>query len=944
MSTVFERLREALAPDLEVEEEIASGGMGIVFSARDAVLDRPVAIKILRPEQATARAAEKFLREARILANLRHPNVIPVHNAGEADGFFYYVMDLVTEKTLGERLTDGALRQNEALKLGRDLLDALEPVHDQGVVHRDIKPSNIFLISHRAVLTDFGIARPSLDPQDITATDGTVTGTIGYMPPEQAYGLTVTNRTDLYAVAMVLFEAYTGRRWSDTPPDVKPNWSGVPSRVVPVLKQALAWEPEKRWPDAASFRRALWRTRTLRYRRYKWYGISAAAATLVIGAFVGTYLFRPAPVAYDLAILPFTAGPSVDPLVAEKLTKLTGYHLDDFLDRAPSNIADKLQAQGNEVDSTKLEALRTFDVGAAAHGTVTHGDDGFAVVLRVVTQNGDWTAAGTVTFDTADLGQTGNNLGMHIARELEPNRLREYAGSSALVDHSSAAVNAFVNGEISFARHEWEAAVAHYLTAWTLDSTFVLAAVRYWNAHRWLLTGEQGIIDLEQIFEEHGDALSTRDSLIVRAALAEDAKTRYEILRTAITKYPQHSDVAFAYAEELYNRGPFSGIPLDTAAYWLAAAVEKDSSFSPAVLSLLWASIRLGHRQESQRWFSWFEQLTDSTDWFRERLDLVRFVVQQRFAPEQGAGLDVESDVAPATPDAFAKWFRVTPIFDLPRVQIALGRDLAKLPGHAANAHEGQALGLISTGHIGAAIAHFDTAATLFGTPKARLEAAEWRVIPAVLGMPGISVRETEFAVNVLERTEGDSAIGVRAAWALGINAALTGELLAAERRLEQIRGSLPDVGADRLSVSLDAVIQGARGRLEQAVQISDAALAWDSAGQGGDPFATTVLHLQRAVWLENLGEHEQADASRLWYEHANIDEFVEEARAAEIDWAFGTFARWQRGIRAEASGDRRAACKHLPRVIELWEFADEAFAPLRDSAQVIVENLRCSQ
>ena len=944
MSTILERLNGALAPEFFVEREIASGGMGIVFAAHDTTLDRPVAIKIIRPEQATARAAEKFLREARILANLGHPNVIPVHMAGEAGGFFYYVMDFVAEGTLADRLAKGPLPPAEALKLGRDLLDALEPVHDQGVVHRDIKPSNVFLIGKRAVLTDFGIARPSRDPSELTVTDAFFVGTVGYMPPEQAYGKAVTGRTDLYAVAMLLFEAYTGRRWSDTPPDTKPNWSGVPARVVPVLKQALAWEPEKRWPDAATFRRALWRTRTIRYKRYKWYGTAAAATTLVLGTLVGKYMLRPDPIAYDLAILPFASGAGVDSLVAEKLTKLTGYHLDDFLVRAPSTIAEQLQAEGDEIESIGVEALHRFDVHSAAHGTVTHDGDDFAVALMVINQAGEWTYAGTVTFDTTDMGQAGYELGMHVARQAAPNRVGDYAGSSALLEHSSAAVNAFVDGEVSFARNEWKAAVDHYQLALELDSTFVLAAVRFWNAYRWLLTGESGI-NLKRIFEEHGDALSTRDSFLVRAALAEDAETRYETYRAAIRKYPLHVDVAHAYAEELYNRGPYSGIPLDTAAYWLEAAVQKDSSFSPAVLSLLWASIRLGREDEAQRWMPWFEALTSSTAEGREAYSLIRLAYLSRFPSELGAGQSQESSESPIAQEDLARRFRLAPVFDIPNTQVELGQWLAAFPPHAANAIEGQALGLIALGRIETALAHFDSAANFFASTAAQLEAAEWRVIPAAMGLPGVSVREVETAVGTLDRFTDDPVVGVRAAWALGIRSAFTGEYSAAEHWLEFLRGKLPDAGAHRLSVLLEAVLQGARGRLADAVRISAPALVWDSAGQGGDPFATTVLHLQRAAWFDSLGEYEKADGARLWYEHANmLTELSGEATAAEIDWAFGTFARWLRGLQAQARGDSQGVCKHLPLVIEHWEFADEAFAPLRDSAQVLVSTLDCSQ
>src|SRR3990170_7429616 len=120
MSTVFERLRDALAPEYELERELGSGGMGIVSLAREVGLARRVAIKTIRPELATARATERFLREARLLAQLKHPNIMPVHRAGEAGGFAYYVMDYCEGETLEDHFGRGRLAREEAVRLGRE--------------------------------------------------------------------------------------------------------------------------------------------------------------------------------------------------------------------------------------------------------------------------------------------------------------------------------------------------------------------------------------------------------------------------------------------------------------------------------------------------------------------------------------------------------------------------------------------------------------------------------------------------------------------------------------------------------------------------------------------------------------------------------------------------------------------------------------------------------
>jgi hypothetical protein len=258
-------------------------------------------------------------------------------------------------------------------------------------------------------------------------------------------------------------------------------------------------------------------------------------------------------------------------------------------------------------------------------------------------------------------------------------------------------------------------------------------------------------------------------------------------------------------------------------------------------------------------------------------------------------------------------------------------------------AHEGQGLGLFALGRLEAAFAHFDTAASLFATPTARLEAAEWRVISNALGLPGVRAQGVEQAAETLEAMIEDSLVGVRAAWALGISVALAGETSAAEAWLESVRAGHPENTAHRLSVLLNTVIEGESGRLESALSQSETALAWDSAGQGGDPFASTVLHLRRAAWLDQLSDYEGADAARLWYEHTNlVANPTGEGLAAEIDWAFGSYAMWLRGQAAFAHGDNQNACLHLPRVAELWAESDEAFMTIRDSAVTTASRLGC--
>ena len=236
MATLQDRLAKVLAPRYTLEKEIASGGMGVVFLGVDTTLQRRIAIKVLRPEIATANMASRFVREARLLAKLSHPNIVGIHDANVADGLYYYVMDYIEGETLEHRLIRGPVSQTEALHIGRELLSALQAVHSVNVVHRDVKPANIFLIEDRVLLGDFGIAHESTTEGTELTRDGEYPMTPRYAAPEQKGGADVTARTDLYAVGLVLFECCTGQHWDQEDDTDDGDWIS-----------SMYWTSNKAW-------------------------------------------------------------------------------------------------------------------------------------------------------------------------------------------------------------------------------------------------------------------------------------------------------------------------------------------------------------------------------------------------------------------------------------------------------------------------------------------------------------------------------------------------------------------------------------------------------------------------------------------------------------------------------------------------------------------------
>jgi serine/threonine-protein kinase len=203
--------------------------MATVYLAEDLKHDRRVAVKVLRPDLAATLGPERFLREIRVAAVLAHPHILPLHDSGEADGFLYYVMPYVEGESLRDRLVrSGPLPVEEAVRIARDVADALEYAHGHGVVHRDIKPENILFLGGHAVLADFGIASAIGRVGGTRLTEaGLSVGTPVYMSPEQALGQEVDGRSDVYSLGCVLHEMLVGE-----PPFQGPNPQMVLARKL----------------------------------------------------------------------------------------------------------------------------------------------------------------------------------------------------------------------------------------------------------------------------------------------------------------------------------------------------------------------------------------------------------------------------------------------------------------------------------------------------------------------------------------------------------------------------------------------------------------------------------------------------------------------------------------------------------------------------------------
>jgi serine/threonine-protein kinase len=271
-----DRLAAALAGRYTVDRVLGVGGMGTVFLARDATLDRPVAIKVIAPDLATnGELRQRFLLEARTVARLRHPNVVSVYAAGESDGLLWFAMEYVPGESLRERLArEPVLPAAEVAQIMHDLALALDDAHTAGVVHRDVKPENVLLDREtgRAMLTDFGVAR-ALSAGDGRLTGvGFVLGSPRYMSPEQASGEEqIDGRSDLYSLGLVAYEMLAGRpvitaespatilvrHLTEEPTPISTLVADVPPLLAEAVMRTLRKAPEERFTRARELADAL---------------------------------------------------------------------------------------------------------------------------------------------------------------------------------------------------------------------------------------------------------------------------------------------------------------------------------------------------------------------------------------------------------------------------------------------------------------------------------------------------------------------------------------------------------------------------------------------------------------------------------------------------------------------------------------------------------------
>jgi len=267
VASLEDRLKTALSGRYTLDHEVGAGGMATVYLATDDKHDRKVALKVLRPELAAVLGPDRFPREIKIVAQFNHPHILSLYDSGESQGFLYYVMPFVEGESLRQRVRrEGQLPIGDAVRILREVVDALAYAHERGIVHRDIKPDNVMISGLHAVVNDFGVAKAvSAAGGEKLTTVGVAVGTPTYMAPEQAMGeVNVDHRADIYAVGALGYEMLSGKPPFDgptaqailsahvleQPPDLRERRQAVPPVLADALRRCLAKDPADRWQRA----------------------------------------------------------------------------------------------------------------------------------------------------------------------------------------------------------------------------------------------------------------------------------------------------------------------------------------------------------------------------------------------------------------------------------------------------------------------------------------------------------------------------------------------------------------------------------------------------------------------------------------------------------------------------------------------------------------------
>jgi eukaryotic-like serine/threonine-protein kinase len=618
MSDPHRQLATALSDRYRLDRELGRGGMATVYLAHDLRHDRPVALKVLRPELAVALGPERFLQEIRIAARLQHPHILPVHDSGETAGRLWYTMPYVEGESLRQRMErEGQLPLDKALRIAGSVLSALGYAHARGVIHRDIKPENILLEGDEAMVADFGVARAitAAGAERLTET-GLAVGTPAYMSPEQAAAeRDLDGRSDLYALGCVVYEMLAGqppfvgataqqlvaRHAMDPVPPLRTVRGTVPKGVERSVIRSLAKVPADRWANAGEFAEALAGARdapapsTMAPRLTRGRILVLAAGGLAVAAAV-LYLARPRPAAAVdpslVAVVPFrVAGAAPElaylregmlDLVAARLTGEGGAHAAD-----PRSVmtAWRRAARSEDDDLPEHDALglaRRLGAGRLLLGGVVGTPRHVALTASLLPVAG---GRGRVEARAEGPADSLPRLVDRLIAQLITEGARAPSGLDGFVNTPLPALRLYLEAQAAARLAAYTEAVVRYGRALDLDSTFAPAGLGLAGAAGWTATPGAARRGLERAWAGR-DRLSARDRALIAAEVGpafpavSSAVQHLEAWERAVDIAPDQPDRWFELGDMYFHEGPYLRIEstLRRAADAFRRSVALDSN------------------------------------------------------------------------------------------------------------------------------------------------------------------------------------------------------------------------------------------------------------------------------------------------------------------------------------------------------------------------------